>query len=116
MVYREGTQVINAHTGGAGIGFAGVGIGEANTSGTSQSLLSRDAAPPGGYQTTIMLITIAILMAIFGIFNRWWLLGTVAVIAFIAHILPRERQKHRTVMDRWSRTRMCLRCGHFYLP
>ena len=125
LVHSEGVSFTNSTSTGVGIGTGGIGIGSAKSSGQSQSILSIRAAPPTQAMlipATLGVICGFILMFITDLmFNGkpgLWV-GVAGVFGFLVVTLgtmkkfnPDFEQKYFN----WQKTRMCLRCGTFYLP
>lgn len=130
LVHAEGLSTATSQTRGTGVGLGvgsgglsvGVGSGGSSTSGIQQTELSRRAAqyitPNSGTSWIPGILTLAslgfVVMAIF--ISGWWLIA--AALSFAASI-----PGHSADIDEWTRlnqiyskTRMCLRCGKFYLP
>ena len=129
LVYEEGIQHIdtkNTSLGvGVGMGGVGIGIGGGKQNGIHQTMVSENAAPPSGpiqtYGLWGALIGIAIgIIIIFavgflqGAFFMLLLTPAGALLGWIIALFV-DKTEYNAQMERWSRTKMCLRCGGFYL-
>ena len=135
FVYQSGLSHVNTSTTnvGAGIGVGsqgvggGVGVGRGSTSGqhqTGMSALSEPPKEPSNSAGTVYWV-VAFLTLI-------WLGGKSDVIAAIILIvsiilwigmkpeLKKEYEKevatYKEALANWEKTRVCQRCGTFYLP
>ena len=113
LVHQEGSQTLNANTSGIGIG-AGLGVGGANTSGTIQSGIAKQAAPPTGFAGTAALIAVAVISLVIAICNPYFLILTCLCLALLFIVVPKETREHREAVVKWMQLRMCLRCGRFF--
>jgi hypothetical protein len=134
LVHTEGKSYSFSHSSASGIGIGtgglGIGIGGANTSGINQTQLSAIAAPPtradiqfyilGGGAILVFPI-VFILMLIFNFSagpaaTLWWFLVPIALIGYGLSIREQAIEDYDNNLKKWNDTRMCLRCGKFYLP
>jgi multisubunit Na+/H+ antiporter MnhC subunit len=129
LVHKEGVSHVSTTTSGIGIAAStsGVGLagGRGKTAGVQQSQLSKEAAPPPGLVLTAILIWLSAFAIIFAIlaltndkllhFTWLFIVGVVAAVGAF-RVYPGEKAKVEAAMAKWQVTRMCLRCGTFYVP
>jgi len=121
FVHKEGLSHVNTKTSGGGLVATGSGLGfgagNAKTTGTQQSQTSKEAAPPSGMLLSMVLgITTVVFLAMSMLASHWFLLLVAASVYGLYKIYPGEKSKHAAAMERYRRTRICQRCGTFYLP
>ena len=104
----------------------GVGGATATTSGTNSSTLSISAAPPKNTiddYITLGVLGLGILGMIVGILSDGVLrmIGLGIIGGFVGgliglgyYYLSEARTRYAQTFERWTRVRMCLRCGVFY--
>jgi hypothetical protein len=121
LIHKEGLSKIETSSSGGGMGFGRGGVsfvtGRSNTRGTQQSQLSKEAAPPTTMIFTVILSVTAIILLILSFSaSYWFFLLTAAAIFGISKVYPVEKKKHTEAMAKWQITRLCQRCGTFYVP
>jgi hypothetical protein len=132
LVYNEGRSSIETKSNGAGIGISGggigAGIGGATTSGTQQTVLSKLAAPPDDFVAVVFLmggIVFGFLWIIcfldWIIFNDnlvivLWCFFLLAIGCIVGAFKRMDSPKCHIAMEKWSKKRLCQRCGTFYDP
>lgn len=128
LVWKEGTQSLNANSLGVGISGHDVGIGGAQTTGTLQSNIAKEAAPPKApfsLSGCLMFISFSSLLGFISYLLYkpdeclQFLFGAVValVVAIIASKTDAEAaEAHAKAIERYNRLRMCVRCGNFYIP
>lgn len=92
--------------------------------GAIQSTLSEQAAPPNASVMTTILLTIAFIFGVIGVFVSVFLkefsllLYGGCAISFVGMIIFAriEGPKQKVATAAWQATRVCLRCGTFYVP
>lgn len=120
LVYEEGLQVVDTRTSGGAVGVGtggfGGGVASGKTTGTVQSALSQRASPPSGMPMTTLCMVAFLLTTVFGLFKSiWFAVAGLCLVGAIA-MWPSEAKAHQATLEIWRKTRMCLRCGHFYVP
>lgn len=118
LIYNEGKQIGI----GGGIGVSRGGIGGGIGLGTGISELASLASPPiesnrSGCLVLVAFIATAIVWFVWPKFLldfiRLFLIWTL----LLAYVLKKkDRNKYESAMARWKITRICTRCGQFYLP
>jgi hypothetical protein len=136
LVYREGLSVTNSRTKGTGIGIGRAGLRNGNfavggatyksrTSGVKQTLLSQAATPPQmrlGLIIFLAILCVFFALGAFGGLTQGRMMQTVfdgviaVILMFAIHaVYERQRRKYNASMSTYENTRMCQRCGTFYL-
>ncbi|RTL44207.1 MAG: hypothetical protein EKK53_07980 [Burkholderiales bacterium] len=115
LVHKEGLSTAAYSALGVGMAPNGPAGGVGSTMGVQQSELSREAAPPASFSVTGGLIALAFVTFLLG-FLWWgaWLAMGVCVLAVVP-TYRRESREDDVASDRYARTRMCTRCGTFYV-
>ena len=126
LIYSEGLAIINTNsqTSGAAFGGGGASFGSASThtSGTQQTALSKQAAPPRKKHTILWGILAGFLgvMALSGLSD---FSVSVLVFAGLAALAGRMSLKAKAynamtfpdLYARWERSFMCNRCGETFV-
>jgi hypothetical protein len=136
LVYREGLSTISSRTKGTAVGIGRVGIrnGKAaigggvyrgRTSGVKQTMLSKMAAPPQMRNgLMIFLVILCILSGLGtlggitqGLMAQAIISGSIVCILVLAIKAVYEKQRgiYDSAMNVYENTRMCQRCGTFYI-
>jgi hypothetical protein len=119
LVYEQGKSTVKTRT--TGTGFAPskaenhFSFGRATTTGVQQTELSKKAAPPSGMLLTVILGAATLLSTIAGFQNPAWFILAVPFGAALYFVAPAEAREHDAAMTKWKQTRMCQRCGTFYV-
>lgn len=124
MVHEEGLVLTNSKSTGVGVGTGGIGVGSAQSSGKQQSIVSMRAAPPEPAMFMSLLITIVSVIAWMIIadlvfkFSEFTIISFGIVLFFLVMFLTTRKPDpvYEKKYADWKKTRMCLRCGTFYLP
>jgi hypothetical protein len=129
LVHNEGLSSIKTQTTGSGVGASGsggltFGVGSARTSGSQQTALSKEAAPPQGFIVTAILALAALVLVGGGYFfgdensypPRMFYTAAVLCAGGIFFFFPREKKKYGSAKAAWKVSRMCQRCGTRYMP
>ncbi len=129
LVHKEGLSKIKTQTSGSAVGASGsgglaFGVGSARTSGSQQTALSKEAAPPQGFIVTTILALVAIVLVCGGYFfgdeNSYppgmFYTAALLCVGGIFFFFPREKKKYSSAKAAWKVSRMCQRCGTRYLP
>lgn len=125
LVYREGTAHIQTSTGGAIYGTGGGAMLGAHTAGSSQSLLSMGAAPPGrktagaAIGCTGILGAVGLIVALAGP-SVGVLVFTAAMLGITGVLLATNAKWNREEFPRlyahWDATFLCTRCENRFVP
>lgn len=120
LVYQEGLSHFSARTFAQNLNQFDSQSGSNrifDTTGTQQSGLSKLAAPPKGYTYTwILVISLVFLFLIVLQAGFFAIPALIVVIISIIYIYPKEKEYYQRSYSNWCDTRMCLRCGKFYIP
>jgi hypothetical protein len=123
LIYNEGLSSNQSTSTGVAVGAGGIGVGSASSVGSSQTHLSKMAAPPADPQNDLMdgagiffALIIGGISYLIGGFVPMLVGGIVGAFLgiFVAAMLPDTAYEQRYAA--WKKSRMCLRCGHFYAP
>jgi ribosomal protein S27AE len=134
-VFNEGLQSLHAASTSTGVGInlgGAIGVGRATTTtvGIQQNELSRRASPPSappsgwhylGCAVCFSAMAILLLYGGYSTSENWamWLGGGCLLFSALAWgawlQAPAEQERYTRQLNVWHRTRMCTRCGHFYL-
>jgi len=124
IIYQHGTQKINtsSRTFGSGVGGGsrglGVGFGSAHTttSGTSQSLIAKMAAPPAkkSYKFTALLFLFGALLLSFGDYGFLGILliGLGGFLAYSSYMYNQNEWPPKN--KQWQSSWHCNKCGDIY--
>lgn len=132
LVYEEGRSVTNTKGsfGGYGISTGGIGIagGKLEASGKTVSDLSKKAAPPRPFEEPVLFVILGILGVLFSLFAFWigppFFGGILFLVSIVIMLFPgffpsyfsdEKRERAGLEYAKWRHTRMCTRCGHFYV-
>ena len=116
MVHKEGASTLTSTSVGVGVSTGGIGVGSVSTSGEQQTELSKRARPPETFVWTTRCLFGAIIAVVLGFAAAtfWWAVAAVLVVALV--LLYRSESKEDDVLtDRYKNTRVCTRCGTFYV-
>lgn len=116
LVHKEGMSNSNSKSLGVGVSSGGsLGVGAGSTSGTQQTELSKLATPPTTFvKTAVCLIGVGI-TGIFGfIANGWWWFTALCAVGVVV-FYRLETVDDDKLSERYKKTRMCTRCGTFYV-
>ena len=135
LVYTEGISTTRGNTSssGVGIGTGGVGIGsfKGEYNHFSQSDLSLRASPPAppGYVMRILaclygflflILYFAFDMPLFfaSMFSGFGLIILLPLSMFLSYLYVNyfsdEQEEYEREVSKWSKVKMCLRCGQFF--
>lgn len=126
VIYEHGTQQIKTkgRTHGSAVGFGsggmGVGFGSAttNTTGTSQSLMAKKAAPPAKKQIGLPIVLIIIgLFAIIGGSGPFPTVGFVllGIGGFLFWKYSQyNKQTYPSLLSEWQNSWLCNKCGNIF--
>jgi hypothetical protein len=133
VIHAGGLNGISTSTGGFGVGTGGLGVGVADTNGTSQTLLSKLAAPPKQpISNWLSLSSLGSFILIFCIFfgvqsesdaaqaqyeigAKW---GVFLSLLGVVMGWSNQRlldKKFKLQQLEYSKKKMCLRCGTFFV-
>ena len=116
LVHKEGSSSLSSKSVGIGVSLDGsVGAGGASTSGVQQTELSRMAAPPATFVNTTRCLLGVLVTGVLGFVSStwWWLTGICAIGVVLFY--RSETKQDDILSHRYKNTRMCTRCGMFYL-
>lgn len=130
LAYESGRSDVNSHSRGVGVGIGrggiGVGVGGSKTRGTSQTELSKKAAPPNkkSYWRIVKIWFVCTIVAqlVGGMMNSSWLtnvsvLATSGAALYFSYLAYKFNNKDWPVLVKnWQETFMCSRCGHNFIP
>jgi hypothetical protein len=125
LVHQQGISRITSHTSGSGLVWTGsekpaFGMAQSTTRGTQQTAASQAASPPSGFGFTKLLclgIAICGFIGHSGADDAVFGYSMAALCAVgVPFVVSAEAKSHRKAMTVWRRTRICQRCGTFYLP
>ena len=126
IIYEHGISEIDAKTRGAGVGIGGgglgIGAGSAKTTGTSQTAISKRAAPPKKLTyakplLAILAISIVLMLinqknsnleAFFGV--AWF----AASAAWIFSAFKYNSKIWTKLKAQWDNSYLCTRCNHIF--
>lgn len=124
LIFKHGTSTLNLSGSTLGIGAArghlGIGVGETATSGSQQSLLAQELAPPRMRRPEDgrWLLMLGVTVSLIGLSGTW---GGGAIvfglfIALIGGALFKQatdwnKREYPELQARWERSFLCLRCG-----
>ena len=116
LVHKEGLSSSKSSTVGLGVGSGlSLGVGAASTTGEGQTELSKLATPPGSFKWTVRCLIGTILTGVFGFAaSGWWWL-TALFAAGVVNFYRSESKQDDIDSARYANTRMCVRCGEFYV-
>jgi len=122
-VHLEGISEISSTTrvSGLGVSRSGIGVGaaRARTSGYQQSVLSKLSAPPTKAPVFTIILVIVLILFLLGARTShapWMNFVVIALCAVgIVLIYPKEKSASDNAMATYADTRMCSRCGTFYV-
>lgn len=116
MVHKEGLSSNQSSTVGLGISSGlSLGVGKASTTGTAQTELSRLATPPESFTWTVRCLVGMFLSGIAGfVSSGWWWLTAFCAVGVVLFYRS-ETEKDDIDSARYANTRMCTRCGEFYV-
>jgi len=123
MVHAGGISSTTSHTTGIGLSRGGIGVGAATTHGVSQTVLSARMAPPAKHRWIRTLIGGFFVSMILSVFFGGGTAGTLVVLggwALTGYLAWKgwmhNREEHPTLLDQWTRSFLCDRCGCVFLP
>lgn len=134
IVHASGFSHLNTETAFGGVGLAGgevgVAVGGAQTTGTQQTSLSSNVAPPAqrqatgrqatawGCGTVVGGIIVASAVGSFGIF---WAGAVVGLVVWVLAAQAEQQDAKKwnatewpSLKARWDRSLMCMRCGKIW--
>ena len=124
VLYERGTTVHNMTTGTIGVGAAGLGVAQSNTTGRSHTETAVGTAPPAPPSTIMMYRFLGIVLALLvGVIGLGIVFANVvvglAVMGFGGWLGVRGWQatadglrKYPKALAEYERKWSCLRCGH----
>ena len=136
LVYREGLSTISSRTKGTAVGIGRVGIRngrfalgggvyKGRTSGVTQTTLSKLAAPPQmqmGLMIFLIILCIIPALGTLGGITQGLMMQTIIngsivgiLVLAIKYVYEKQRRIYDAAMSAYENTRMCQRCGKFYL-
>lgn len=116
LVHKEGTSSLTSTTTGIGFSSGGsVGVGVGSTSGTQQTELSKLAAPPTTFRNTTRCLIGLIITGILGFAASWWWWLTALCAVGVVLFYRSETKEDDILSERYKNTRLCVRCGKFYV-
>lgn len=130
LAYESGLSDVNTRSSGVGVGIGrgglGVGVGGSKTRGTSQTELSKKAAPPNkkSYWRIVKFWFVGTLVAAWVASGaNSALLQNLAAIAtssaalyFCYQVFVFNSNDWPVLVKNWQATFMCSRCGHNFIP
>ena len=125
LIYNEGLAIINttSNTSGAAFGGGGASFGSASTrtTGTQQTALSKQAAPPRKKHTILwgMLAGILGLVTLSGLSDFSFSVIVFAALAVLAGRMSLKAKEYNMtkfpeLYATWERSFMCNRCGQMF--
>lgn len=124
LVFKQGTSALELSTSSVGIGVGGghvgIGIGDSSTSGSQQTLLARELAPPRkaefGIAALLLVVGIIVLVTGGSAGGTPTAVGVGAVLLLVGGLLAKRAndfntKEHPTLLATWERSFLCLRCG-----
>ncbi len=120
LVYEQGKSTVSTRTSGTifapGKTENQFSFGRAHTTGVQQTELSKKAAPPMGMVLTVILAIATVASIVAGSQDPAWFILAVPCGVAIFFVAPNESREYHAAMAAWKQTRMCQRCGTFYVP
>lgn len=120
LVYREGISHFSARTLSQNVNQFNNEVGANrvfDSTGTQQTGISKLAAPPNGYKFTWILGIGFVFLVLLVIQGGFFAIPTLIIVGIsIFNIFPAEKTIHQQNCSNWGNTRMCMRCGKFYIP
>lgn len=116
LVHKEGLSSSKSSTTGIGVSSGlSLGVGAASTTGTGQTELSKLATPPTSFTSTVKCLIGAIATGLFGFAaSGWWWLTAIFAVCVVLFYRSESKQDDQDT-ERYAKTRMCTRCGEFYV-
>lgn len=116
LVHKEGLSSSKSSTVGIGVSSGlSIGLGGASTSGLAQTEISKLATPPSSFRMTGLCLAGILATGIFGFAaSGWWWLTAIFAILLVPVYLAESKEDDLTTA-RYEKTRMCTRCGKFYI-
>src|SRR5262245_54592309 len=116
LVHKEGMSSSQSSSVGVGVSSGGAfGIGGGSTSGTQQSELSKLSAPPKTFTKTVICLMAVGITGILGFIASWWWWFTALCAVGVVVFYRLETVEDDILSERYKKTRMCTRCGTFYV-
>ena len=116
LVHKEGVSTSDSTSSGIGVSSAGtIGVGGASTSGTQQTELSKLTTPPATFVKTTRCLIGALITGLFGLAASWWWWLTALFVIGVIVFYRSETKEDDILSVRYKNTRMCARCGTFYV-
>lgn len=130
LAYESGLSDVNTRSSGVGVGIGrggiGVGVGGSKTKGTSQTELSKKAAPPNkkSYWRIVKIWFVCVIVVeLMASGAHSELLKTVIGLAALSALFYFCYQAYKfnssewpMLAKSWQETFMCSRCGHNFIP
>lgn len=115
LIHKEGISSSAFSSLGAGISTNGPVCGGASTTGVHQSELSKAAAPPASFRRTGGLLASTGITFFLGFVAWWWWCVTALCVFAVVPTYRAESREDDVASERYERTRVCTRCGMFYV-
>lgn len=119
MLHELGTSIIDTATVGGGVGSHGsLGVGAANTTGTSQTKLAQKYAPPKKEPVLGAFFGCAFLGLIASIFFSGvaFLIGAVLGVFAAYAGYKKNKEEYPAKLRQWQSQFLCLRCENLFVP
>jgi hypothetical protein len=132
LVYEEGNSTVNLSTTGVGFSGGGLGVGVANSTGMSRSLLAQNATPPAKRTNSVgCFFVMALMSLVFGVMAIiaggdalpagivFALLGAgVSYLCFKSQTTVDKwnREEYPKLYHHWNTTFLCTRCSNRFVP
>ena len=116
LVHKEGASTSASTSVGIGLSSGGtLGVGGASTSGVQQTELSRLTAPPATFVNTTRCLIAVLVTGVLGFIASWWWWFTALCVVGVVLFYRSEIKEYDVLWERYENTRMCTRCGTFYV-
>jgi hypothetical protein len=116
LVHMEGSSTIASSSVGVGVTSGGsMGVGAASSCGVQQTQLAKLATPPTPFLKTGACVGGAFITVLLGLAASWWWWWTALFVVGVVVFYRSEAKEDEILSERYKNTRMCTRCGTFYV-
>jgi len=117
LIYRSGTADINLTTVKSTYGVGGLSAGAASTSGTTQSHLASQCAPPEKRSYFLPVVGIFIGGCVLSLLVGAWVIDVMylLLIGYIVLAIRHNFQYYPMWLQEWNEKYICLRCDTIFL-
>lgn len=118
LIYRNGTAQVTLASAAGSIGNSDNRVGTTATSGTTQSQLAAECAPPARLPFLVPLIAFLIGGCVLSLMVGAWANAVVLIgaFAYVVYAIKHYFSTHAAQMRHWEAKFLCLRCGTAFLP